>query len=107
MPSGDKSVPSAIRERCRALFFDAIPTLAEIAGNPNERTSARIDAIRALGEFGLGRADAGAVHLHAEGGAMLGVVMLPALGSGRDPEQAANEARTPLALLSKVEGSDG
>lgn len=97
------TIPSAIRAVCRQHFLKALPVLLDIAGDPEARTSDRVAAIRALGDFGLGRADQAAVHVHAEGGAMLGIIALPALGSGRDPEQAASEARAPLVLPSGAE----
>ena len=81
--------PSAIRALCRSRFVDALPELTRIANDPDAKDADRIGAIRALGDFGLGKADQGAVHVHAEAGAMLGVVMLPALETGKLAERAA------------------
>lgn len=91
--------PSAIRAAARALFVAHLPTVDAIARDPDAKPSTRLDAVRLLGDFGLGRADQSAVHIHAEGNVSLGVITLPALGSGRDPEEAAKAlARTPASL---------
>jgi hypothetical protein len=90
-----QSNPSQIRREARVRFQRHLVTLDEIAADPEAKHSARIDAIRALGDFGMGRADQAAVHVHAEGGAMLGIVMLPALGSAEAPELAAKRLLPP------------
>ena len=99
MAGNDTLTPSALRAGARALFARHLPTVDAIASDPDVRASTRLDAIRMLGDFGLGRADQKAVHVHAEGNVTLGVITLPALGSGRDPEEAAAAlAHVPASL---------
>ncbi len=74
------TVPSVIRAACRATFYDQIPTLSDIANDESAKDGDRIKAIEALGRFGLGAADQAQVHVHAEAGSVVGVVMLPQLG---------------------------
>lgn len=92
-------LPSVLRAAMRARLIDALPVLGEIALDPDAAPSVRIDAIRALADYGLGRADQAAIHVHAEGAQLVGIVQLPALGSGAVPPEApAESAAAPLAL---------
>jgi len=106
MPSQKALTPSAIRAGARALFAHHLPTLDSIAGDPDVRASTRIDAIRALGDFGMGRANEASVHVHAEGQVTVGIITLPALGSGRDPLEAAAEQAQPAHVLASPETPD-
>ena len=89
----DGPIPGVIRKACRARFFDSLEVLSEIADDPESRDGDRIRAIGMLGQFGLGTADQGQVHIHAgEGSQVVGVVHLPALEA--PPEGEGEEGET-------------
>jgi len=43
-----------VREACKLAFEKRIPTLEQIADDSGKRSKDRIDAIKALGQYGLG-----------------------------------------------------
>ena len=72
--------PNVIRAACRARLYDGLEVLSSIAASADSKDADRIRALDTLGRFGLGAADQAAVHIVADGGAVLvGVVHLPAL----------------------------
>lgn len=88
------------------MLYDSLETLSEIIDDPDTRAADKIKAIHVLGQFGLGTADQGAVHIHAgEGSQVIGVVRLPAL----DPPPTVEDAELPAnggeaALSSEGDG---
>ncbi len=51
---GAGSPKSAVREACKLAFEKRISTLEQIADGTTNRSKDRIDAIKALGQYGLG-----------------------------------------------------
>lgn len=95
MAEGSETSPSAIRARARARFHEQLATLSELASDETCKPADRIAAIRALGDYGMGKADQAAVHVHAEGSVTLGVVHLPELGTGERSADAREAGELP------------
>jgi hypothetical protein len=100
-----KAAPNVIRAACRARLYDNLDVLTDIAKDSDEKSADRIRALDTLGRFGLGAADQAAVHIAADGGAVLiGVVHLPALepvqeGPDEGPGLDENEVARAVKLL--------
>lgn len=77
--------PSAIRAACRAEVLRNLPAIVGILRDPFARDGDRIKAWAELAKIGIGAADQAAVHIHAEAGAMLGIVQLPAMAEPHEP----------------------
>ena len=102
--------PNVIRAACRARLYSGLEVLSAIAIDPDAKDADKIRALDTLGRFGLGAADQAAVHIVADGGAVLvGVVHLPALEAVEEVEleDAPARARAVAGLLSAGPGEVG
>ncbi len=94
--------PNVIRAACRARLYDGLEVLSAIAVDPEAKNADKIRALDTLGRFGLGAADQAAIHIAADGGALvIGVVHLPALEPvDTVPGVEVEEGGAPRKLLS-------
>lgn len=81
----DGPAPNVIRAACRARLYDGLEVLSSIARDEEAKDADKIRALDTLGRFGLGAADQAAIHIAADGGALvIGVVRLPELDAVED-----------------------
>ena len=100
----DKTTPSAIRAALRREGIAMLPELVSRMLDPEVSTSEFVRGYEVMMRYGLGVADQAAVHVHAEGNILLGVVTMPDLGAWVDPDEV--EARTDAGVLAAVEAEE-
>ena len=99
------AAPNVIRAACRAHLYDNLNILTDIARDDDAKDADRIRALDTLGRFGLGAADQAAVHIAADGGAVLvGVIHLPALEPVEGGEVVPDVGKAMVKLLSSGVG---
>ena len=102
MAAPKTTTPSVIRAALRGEVLSLIPEIVDIVLDDDVKAGDRVRAFEAIVRYGLGVADQAAVHVHAEGNAQVGVVVMPGLGDEVPPEEI--EVLTPQQLAPPEEG---